>query len=442
MDATDEALNMLAQGKRNMLCQEVPTAVQQFQEACQKLSTSYGELAKECADAYYYYGVGLLELSRMESGVLGNALQGVDDADENADEPDDKEKEQFEPTDKLTGKSSAGEADQDKEKEGKDGQEKEGEDGEAEGEEEEGEDAEEDGETGEGEAAEGEEEGGDEENKDGEDPDDVPNLQLAWEMLELSKVIYLKAESKESKLKAAQSYLKLGEVSMETESYEQAVEDIKTCLKIQEENLDPDDRLIAETHYHLGLAYQFNKQFENAIDHFRAAVKCLESKIEHLKKVVEEKPPQDPSEFIDPAQKAAEEIKEIEKILPDIRDKIEDAQEELRGVDNLKLMTKEAMGQVFSSLDSATETGFTSTSKSSASPTKSADDKKTSDISHLIRKKRKPEDEASAEDLDNKKPRQEGATGDAESKPVAKQNGHVEKPEDKPVETAEPMATG
>merc|ERR1719458_2122728 len=30
------------------------------------------------AEAYFYYGKSLLELSRVESGVLGNALDGVD----------------------------------------------------------------------------------------------------------------------------------------------------------------------------------------------------------------------------------------------------------------------------------------------------------------------------------------------------------------------------
>lgn len=47
-----------------------------FQEACRHLADEYGETAPECGDAYYHYGQALLELARIENGVLGNALEG------------------------------------------------------------------------------------------------------------------------------------------------------------------------------------------------------------------------------------------------------------------------------------------------------------------------------------------------------------------------------
>merc|ERR1712200_223794 len=75
---------------------------------------------------------------------------------------------------------------------------------------------------------------GEEEEKSGEgigseekiDPQ-VGKLELAWQMFELAKVIFSKAGNL---TKECESLTLLGEVSLENSNYQQAVEDLTTCL--------------------------------------------------------------------------------------------------------------------------------------------------------------------------------------------------------------------
>ena len=76
VDKKSQALMSLVTGKRHMLVQDIPAAVSSLGEACELLSEEFGETAPECAEAYFYYGKALLEMARLESGVLGNALDG------------------------------------------------------------------------------------------------------------------------------------------------------------------------------------------------------------------------------------------------------------------------------------------------------------------------------------------------------------------------------
>lgn len=535
-DLAVEALDLVAKGKRNMVCGEVPQAVNQLQEACRLLAEKYGETADECGEAYFLYGKALLDMARVESGVLGNALQGVPEDEEeevgsteNKDEDkiekeaaaegedmdkireqvfdamgerdeevaarkkeepkekdvdmaedkeksknDEKEDSKSEEDQKNLNDEKKGTDEVDKNKDEKKSDQKESDKMETEveiakevkedekkeetakvekksdekkekeevatkvpEETKEGTDEKKEAEEMETEANQGEEktEEGDEEDGDGEeedeeegegskdksqddDADDVPNLQLSWEMLELAKIIFTRQENKEMKLKAAETHLKLGEVGLETEQYEQAIGDFTQCLKIQKEQLDSDDRLLAETYYQLGLAFSFNAQFDESIENFRHATKGIEAKIAKLNKFLKENETgkgKEQAKTDDPIANAHQEIKDLKEILPDIMAKIEDAEEEKKNQDKVKQMVKD---NVAPEAESTTTTGFGETSSSSGFGTTSstsdqAEKKGATNIMHLVRKKRKPEDEQE-EPADSKKPRQEdGASGDS-----------------------------
>ena len=66
----------LAAGKRALLIGDANGAVTTLATACEKFGKLYGETAKECGEAYFYYGKALLEMARMEAGVIDNVLDG------------------------------------------------------------------------------------------------------------------------------------------------------------------------------------------------------------------------------------------------------------------------------------------------------------------------------------------------------------------------------
>lgn len=309
-----EASTLLATGKRNFLVNDIPLAVSSLGEACGKFNKAYGETSPECGEAYFYYGKALLEMARLESGVLGNALDGVpeDEDSANSSQVEDPQKmaewekadveeqvgealeENFEKHDKIAKMHTVEDANEDAE------------------------DTEESQDEG-AEKAEGnvhtEDLSENSEEKSKAEDEDPSNLQLAWEMIELAKVVYTKAaETKKPEImeKLCDTYMTLGEISLENENYGQAVEDLSTCLQKRIETLPKDSRCIAETHYQLGSAQGFHMKWEESVASFEAAIKVLKTRITILQAVKI------------CTEESKKEVSELEALIPDIREKITD----------------------------------------------------------------------------------------------------------------------
>ena len=86
-------------------------------------------------------------------------------------------------------------------------------------------------------------------------------------MLELAKNCFqkhadsLQAEDPkrmEMEDRLCETYMFLGEVSIENENYAQSVEDLTSCLRRRQELLPDDSRSIAETHYQVSYKIRVN----------------------------------------------------------------------------------------------------------------------------------------------------------------------------------------
>ncbi|KAM9384247.1 nuclear autoantigenic sperm protein-like isoform 2-T2 [Pholidichthys leucotaenia] len=350
VDIMEETKKLIGKGNRHLVMGDVVSAVNVFQEACGMLAAKYGDTANECGEAFFLCGKSLLELARMENGVLGNALEGVPEESEEEDQPNNSN---IESADNLD--------DED-------------------------------------------EEDDDEKNGQDKEEDEVGNLQLAWEMLEVAKVIYKRKEGKDDQLMAAQAYLKLGEVSAESGNYPQALEDFQECLTIQLKHLPPHSRLLAETHYHVATTLCYMDQYSQAIQHYNSSIKVIETRLAMLQEVI------DAAEGAGDAKEEKNELEELKLLLPDIREKVEDAKESQKTASTASQAIQQTLGGASTSSAFPCENGGTSSSafpSTSEVAVKTSDSASTvTDISHLVRKKRKPE-ESPVKDTDAKRVKQE-----------------------------------
>ncbi|KAF8259306.1 hypothetical protein EI94DRAFT_1616434, partial [Lactarius quietus] len=245
-DALDHA-------KKAFALRKYEQAVEHYATALELLSETHAEDAPEMADVYFAYGKALLENAIAQNSVLGKEQQQDGSGSEPATNGNkilsfsgDAEDEDEDPAVDLFAGASKPDADADA-------------------------DAEDDGE--------GEGEEGDE-----AEPED--DFNAAWEVLDLARAIYEKRMDGDDamRLRAADTFIMLGDISLETEKFEQAITDYTAGLALKTELLPLSSRQLAEVHYKLSIALDLTAgRLADAIIHAQRALESIEARLDELR---------------------------------------------------------------------------------------------------------------------------------------------------------------
>ncbi|KAK7024927.1 hypothetical protein R3P38DRAFT_3269677 [Favolaschia claudopus] len=232
------------QGKRAFALEKYEQAVDHYATALELITKKCGDDAPETADLYFSYGKALLENAISQSSVLGK--------DQPENEAEDAQAESSSTNGPIL--SFSGDA-EDTEVDLKD-------------------------------IAAEEVEAGDEAEAEGEDdgePED--DFNAAWEVLDLARAIYVRQSENDGadddvQLKLADTYIALGDVSLETEKFDQAITDYEAGLKLKDNLLPQSSRQIAEAHYKLSMVLDLTSgRLGDAIVHAERALESIECRL-------------------------------------------------------------------------------------------------------------------------------------------------------------------
>ncbi|PSC74146.1 TPR domain containing [Micractinium conductrix] len=280
---------------------DLDTAVKLFAEVLKVRAEHYGELAPECAPAYFRYGSTLLYQAQDSGDVFGGGVQ--EEEEEEAPEPP-----------AAGNKENGGKGKAPAEPAGHDAQE--------------------------------EEEEGEESSEGGTD------LQLAWENLETAKVIWQRqaAEAKAAgddkafAQQLADVHGLLGDVAMESDDFVTALAELDAALAYLQSFVEEDDRRIAEVQYKRCCALQFAEDVEGALVAVQAAVACLAKRRESLLRKLAA--PGEGEEADKEREQLQSESEDVAAVQEDLKEKVAELEELIAQNADTKSMIRGAMAQL------------------------------------------------------------------------------------------------
>jgi tetratricopeptide (TPR) repeat protein len=168
------------------------------------------------------------------------------------------------------------------------------------------------------------------EQDDDDDEEDENQAKIAWEVLEIARNICEKqGESKEWDLKKAKVLSVLAELSLTEDKFENAINDLKNALEINQKYLDSNDRIIASSFYELGVAYRNMNDYLTAAEFMSKSKAILIACYEKVK-----------------AAGDTEESKDLEECVKDVTTALEDCQSSYKDDQRKKALEEKEVKQI------------------------------------------------------------------------------------------------
>lgn len=319
------------QGIHAIKANDLDQAVELFGQVLQTRCQQFGDVDIRCASTYFRYGAALFYKAQDEQDVFGSTLQAAtahEDTEAVEEESSEDEKENVDDKGKKPMREEDLPQVQDAEEE--------------------------------------------------EEADDSPgnrtDMELAWENLEVAKLIYERENAASYAKELADIHSLLADIGMEQENFESAMQDHKHALELLSTILQADDRRLAELHYKMCLTLQYLDQPEDSLKQIKIAAKLVETRIHNIKAAPGPTQPSSaaaseagvsasasaaPQGGDDAASAAAstsaseactQEQADLESVLEDMYEKVEELQQVLNEHISTKNALKAAFSQVAGSL--------------------------------------------------------------------------------------------